>query len=143
MSKKKPNNNIDPFNAFESFNTFDSFSLDNFDEHSEEQNSQFESLEEEAKAEVTEYQLAIREASANTRKSLEDQWNTDFYFCAFFANQSQRDEFLKKAGALGLIKDNFINGQKLAEILGIYLEPKEITTPKLFAPKKDWLDISM
>lgn len=139
-SKKQKSSDFDNFNDFDSFSAFPSF--DDFEE-TEQEESNFDSLEEESKNEVTEYQLAIREASANTRKSLQDQWNTDFYFCAFFANQSQRDEFLEKAGALGLIKDNFINGQKLAELLGIDIEPQQITTPKLFAPKKDWFDITM
>lgn len=139
-SKKQPTSNeFDPFaSSFTSFPSFDDFS----DEPQQDQ-SNFDSYEEEAKAEVTDYQLAIRQASANTRKSLEDQWNTDYYFCAFFANQTQRDQFLQKAGALGLIKDNFINGQKLAELLGIDIEPQQIVTPKLFAPKKDWFDITM
>lgn len=135
-SKNKAENiNIDDFSVFDSFQSFD------FDQDFSEDTSH-ESLEEEAKAEVTEYQLAIREASANTQKSLEQQWNTDFYFCAFFASQEQRDEFLKKVGALGLIKDNFINGPKLAELLGIPLTEQIITVPKLFAPKTDWFDIT-
>src|SRR5690606_33309918 len=124
MSKKKstPSIEYDPFD----FNAFDSFSsFEDFEEPEQDNQSTFNSLEEEAKEEVTEHQLAIREASANTRKSLEEQWNTDFYFCAFFANQAQRDEFLEKAGALGLVKDNFINGQKLAELLGIALTDQE------------------
>ncbi|GEM_PF-6331458 len=138
-SKKQPSNDFDPFAS--SFTSFPSFA--DFSDEPQQDTSNYESYEEEAKAEVTDYQLAIREASAKTRKSLEDQWNTDYYFCAFFANQAQRDQFLQKAGALGLIKDNFINGQKLAELLGIDIEPQQIETPKLFAPKKDWFDITM
>ncbi len=137
MSKKvnKSVDSFDPF-AFPSFSDFDLPAAD-VDE------SDFESLESEAKAEITEHQKAIREATANTRKSLENQWNTDFYCCLFFADQAQRDEFLEKAGALGLLKDNFINGQKFAESIGISLTPRTIERPKLFAPKKDWFDITL
>lgn len=136
MSKTKKSE-FDPFDAFSSFNSFDSSTDD------DQESNDFESLEAEATAEVTSHQLAIRDAATNTRKSLENQWNTDFYFCTFFADQAQRDEFLEKAGALGLIKDNFINGQMLAELLGVAITQRTIERPKLFAPKKDWFDITM
>lgn len=140
MSKKtRKQPSTDDFMGFSSFDIFNDFD----DTETEQEESKFDTLEEEAKAEVTEYQLAIREANAKTRKSLESQWNTDFYFCAFFADQGQRDEFLSKCEALGLVKDNFINGALLAEKLGIDLTPKTIETPRLFAPKKEWLDITM
>ncbi|PPK98998.1 hypothetical protein [Parapedobacter indicus] len=142
MAKKSKTPSSDPFDAFNSFSSFDDF--DSFDKEAESDVvTEHESLEAEAKAEVTDHMLAIREATKNTQKSLQDQWSTDFYFCAFFADQAQRDEFLQKAGALGLVKDNFINGQKLAELLGIDLTPRTIEKPRLFAPKKDWFDITL
>ena len=121
----------------------DFFNTDYFkDEEPEEvENDDLSNFEAEANEEVTDHMLAIRQATKNSRKSLENQWSTDFYFCAYFADEDQRNEFLRKADALGLVKDNFINGAALAERLGIDLKPKEIEVPKLFAPKKDWLDI--
>lgn len=129
MSKTKKRTSSDFFN-----NNF-------FDETPVEK--EIDNFEKAANEEISEHMLSIREATANSRKSLEDQWNTDFYFCAFFADQEQRDEFLQKAKAIDLVKDNFINGAKLAELLGIDLTPKDIKVPKLFAPKKDWFDITM
>lgn len=114
-----------------------------FEDDEQEEEAPIENFEKAANEEVSEHMLAIREATKKTQKSLENQWNTDFYFCAYFADNDQRDEFLKKAEVLGLVKDNFINGQKLAEALGIELEPKKIEVPRLFSPKKDWFDITM
>jgi hypothetical protein len=119
----------------------DFFNTDYFKD--EEPEEEIENFEKATNEEVSEHMLAIRKATADSRKSLENQWSTDFYFCAFFADEDQRNEFLRKAGALGLVKDNFINGAALAEALGIELTPKEIEVPKLFAAKKDWLDITM
>lgn len=120
----------------------DPFSMDFYtsddDFQNDEENVNFEQA---ANEEVTQYMLDIRKATADSKKSLETQWSTDYYFCAYFADQEQRDEFLRAADALGLVKDNFINGQLLAERLGIQLKPKEIEVPRLFAAKKDWLDI--
>ncbi len=124
----------------------DDFDIFNFDSPADDESddiSDIENFEKAANEEVAEHMLAIREATANTKKSLENQWNTDFYFCAYFADNDQRDEFLRKADALGLVKDNFIDGSLLAEKLGIDLTPKEIEVPKLFNAKKDWFDITM
>lgn len=129
--KSKRNSNDDFFSGSSSF----------FED--QEPEVEVENFEQAANEEVSQYMLDIREATKKSQKSLENQWNTDFYFCAYFADQEQRDEFLKKAEALGLVKDNFINGAKLAEALGIELENKAIEVPRLFAPKKDWLDITM
>lgn len=132
MPPKKKNNTSSSF-----------FDSDFFAEEPEEQAESENTFEKDVNDEVDAHMLAIREATKNTRKSLESQWSTDYYFCAFFADQEQRDEFLRKAGALGLVKDNFINGPKLAELLGIELTEKTIEAPRLFAPKSDWFDITM
>lgn len=122
--------------------TNDFFQTDYFKEEDPD-DVDVDNFEQAANAEVSEHMQAIRDATANSRKSLETQWSTDYYFCAYFADEDQRNEFLQKAGALGLVKDNFINGPALAAALGIELTPKEVTTPKLFAAKKDWFDITM
>jgi hypothetical protein len=109
----------------------------------EVESSDVSNFENEMNDEITDHMKSIREATKNSRKSLENQWSTDFYFCAYFADQAQRDEFLKKIEALNLVKDNFINGAALAECLGISLTPKEIEVPKLFAAKTAWDDITM
>lgn len=60
------------------------------------------------------------------KKAMREQWrvtvDTEFWFAVCFQSREQKEEFLQKAGLLDL-GDKYLDGLRLAEKLGINIEP--------------------
>jgi hypothetical protein len=86
--------------------------------------------------------LAFKKRANDEANKKAENTNTDFWFCAYFASKSHRDEFLEKIGALSDLIDQYIPGDILAERLGVELSSQEILIPKTFRVNKDVLLLS-
>lgn len=107
-----------------------------------------ESFEEATKAEVSEVLAAFRKRAKEEAAQKEKNTSTDFWFVVYFASQEQRDQFLS---ALNLIERlerdgvdfQYIDGQMLANAVGVPLAKERLTTPKAFRRPADIDDLVM
>lgn len=74
----------------------------------------------------------------------DDYMDNEFYSCIVFSNKAQRQAFFKQLGVdCGDETDvRFINGVKLAEILGFELPPMSKLPPERFKQSKDVLKLA-
>lgn len=88
--------------------------------------------------EVKDYQAKLREQTKNEQKHIENATSTGYYFCVYFADKEQRDEFLDNAGLAGANIGQYINGERLAQAVGVPLTKKKIDKPKVFRLNKNF-----
>lgn len=91
-----------------------------------------DSFEEAVKEETSEFLQAFRKRSKEEELRKQQNISTDYWFAVYFANQDQRDAFLRKVKLLEMLEDQYIDGQTFADALNIKIPPGEITTPKAF-----------
>lgn len=58
--------------------------------------------------------------------------NPNFWFAVYFQDESQKEEFIKKAKLENITSGQFINGIKFAEALGISIKKKDVKVPSKF-----------
>jgi hypothetical protein len=98
-------------------------------------------LEEVVKEELNEFQTAFHNRMVNEGKNIDKLTSTGYWFCAYFADFEQCQEFLRKAGLQNLMEGQYINGQMMAEKLDIKIEKKKISPPPSFKKHKDFTSL--
>jgi hypothetical protein len=96
------------------------------------------SLNQEVKKELNEYQESFKSQMQYEKKNIDDLTSTGFWFCAYFADTEQRDEFLKNAGLMNKMDGQYVNGEVMAETLKIKITKKKIKLPPSFRKHKDF-----
>ena len=86
--------------------------------------------------EISETLSAFKSRAKDEESKKSNNTNSDFWFAVYFADEGQRNEFLKKINSMGLLNDQYINGEEFAKKLGIELTPKKIKKPKPFRRPK-------
>lgn len=127
---------------------FDDLFLPGFDVGTKDDEVMPESFETATKDEVSEVLAAFRKRAKEEEAQKAKNISTDYWFSVYFASQEQRDQFLS---ALNLIERleregsdyQYIDGQTLAEALGLQLKKEKITTPKAFRRPADIDDLVM
>ena len=100
-----------------------------------------QSLEEDVRAELNEYEEAFRQSRIKEQKQTEEVLNSGFWFCAYFADFEQCQEFLTNAGLQNKMCGQYINGEMMADIMGVKLTKKKIKPPKSFRRHKDFTSL--
>jgi hypothetical protein len=90
---------------------------------------------------LNEFQTAFMEQKKKEQKQAADSLSTGFLFCAYFADAEQCQEFLTKAKLQPKMEAQYINGQMMADILGINITKKKINPPKSFRKHKDFTNM--
>jgi len=80
-----------------------------------------EELEAEAAREPNEVMAAFEERVKNEEARLQDATDSEFWFTLCFQTRKQKEEFLTKAGLIHL-GDKYLDGMKVAKVMGIKLE---------------------
>lgn len=95
--------------------------------------------EKESKEEMSEVLLAFKERAKREQQRYWDAVDSEYYTVLCFQTRAQRDEFLEKAGLLNLGDrgERYLDGLKVAEILGIPIDSPTPTMPKLRKCPKD------
>jgi hypothetical protein len=88
--------------------------------------------------ELNEYQESFKSQMQYEKKNIDDLTSTGFWFCAYFADTEQRDEFLKNAGLMNKMDGQYVNGEVMAETLKIKITKKKIKLPPSFRKHKDF-----
>lgn len=99
-----------------------------------EENPNFEA---ETKQEINEYHQKLRAQTNAEKDGIDKATSTGFYFCVYFADTEQKDEFIANAGLTGQNIGQYFNGEKFAETLGVKLKKKKIANPKVFRRHKN------
>jgi hypothetical protein len=102
-----------------------------------------DNFEEATKQEVSEYLLALKERAKKEEARKKEMTDTDYWVAVYFADKEQRDNFLQKVGVLDALVEQYLNGQTLAEALGIDIGSKRAVPPKAFQKPADIGDITM
>jgi hypothetical protein len=100
-------------------------------------------LEEDVKTELNEYQQAFKEQMQKEAKGIDEAVSTGYWFCAYFADFDQCQEFLKNANLQNKMEGQYINGQMMADILKVKVTKKKINPPPSFKKHKDFTSLSM
>ncbi len=87
--------------------------------------------EADSKAELNAFQKLAKEALAKETKSMVDMFDTEHFVCLSFQSRDQKDEFLAKSGLISA-GDKYLDGHKVAEIMGIEIAP----SPKITKENK-------
>ena len=77
-------------------------------------------LEDDTKAELSETLKAFKEQAKAERKTVEDNTDSEFWFCVCFQNREQKEAFLALAGWLKH-GDKYLDGVEVAKALGFKL----------------------
>lgn len=101
-----------------------------------EQPIQQASFEDQTKEEIEEVVSLFKQRAKDEENEKAKNVNTDYWFAVYFADQEQRDEFLKKVNLLGKMEDQYINGETFASALQVPIAKKKIKTPKPFRKNK-------
>lgn len=91
-----------------------------------------DSFEDAVKEETSEFLQAFRKRAKDEELRKNQNISTDYWFAVYFANQEQRDAFLRKVKLIEMMDDQYIDGQTFADALNIKIPHGEITTPKAF-----------
>lgn len=84
-------------------------------------------------AEISALIIATQDSSAkNEARIKQKNTNGEYYFCVYFQDQEQKDEFIAKANLQGITKGLFINGIEMAAALGIDVKRKDLVKPGKF-----------
>ncbi|WP_157488317.1 hypothetical protein [Dyadobacter crusticola] len=100
-----------------------------------------QSAEHVANQEISETLKAFKDRSKGEKSEKATNTNSEFWFAVYFADEDQRNEFLRKINSLSLLDDQYINGEALARKMGIELTPKKIKKPKPFRKPKNIDDL--
>lgn len=93
---------------------------------------------EDTNAEIEMLKKAFKSPLEQEKELKEKNINPNFWFCVYFQNESQKEEFLKKIGADAITKGIYINGLDLAKLLGVEIQKEQIEKPQKFKVfKKD------
>lgn len=84
------------------------------------------------KAEISDVLKAFKQRAKDEALAKEQNTSTEYWFAVYFANQEQRDFFLKAIKVLDLLEDQYIDGMTFAEALKVEVPRLEINTPKSF-----------
>lgn len=110
----------------------DDFDFDfSFEEKSNDPIDQI-NFEAETKAEISEVLKAFKQRAKDEAAAKEQNVSTEYWFAVYFANQDQRDAFLKAVKLLGLLEDQYIDGLTFAKALNVAIPQTEIKTPTSF-----------
>ncbi|MDR1582911.1 MAG: hypothetical protein LBS55_06565 [Prevotellaceae bacterium] len=101
------------------------------------------SLEEDVKNELNEYEQAFKDQMKKESEGIDNAVSTGYWFCAYFADVEQCQEFLKNAGLQNLMEGQYVNGQMMADKMGIKITKKKISPPPSFKKHKDFTSFSM
>lgn len=69
--------------------------------------------------------------------------SAEYCLCIYFADEAQRQEFVRLIGAEKKQIGPYLNGQQVADLLGIQLEKKTLSIPKNFKAHKKFADLSL
>lgn len=94
-----------------------------------------------ASEEISETLSAFKKRANTEASEKSSNTNSEFWFAVYFADEAQRNQFLRKIDGMGLLNDQYINGEALAKKLGVELTPKKIKKPKPFRSPKNIEDI--
>lgn len=89
-------------------------------------------FEEATSKEVEEFRRKLRESTNLEQAQIQQATSTGFYFCVYFADPEQRDEFIKNAGLNGAGIGQYYNGETVAKALGVKITKRKIDRPKVF-----------
>ena len=93
-------------------------------------------FEADAQEEVSEILSAIKREKKERRDKYRLLVDPEFWFCVCFQSRQQKEEFLEKSGFGGVGGDKYLDGLKLAEALGVEINPVNLETkPPPLAPK--------
>ena len=91
-----------------------------------------ESFEEGTKEEISEILTAFRKRAKDEEVQKAKNISTEYWFCAYFASQEQRDAFLSALNLLKELDGQYLPGDVLAKATGVQIPKEEITIPKSF-----------
>lgn len=91
-----------------------------------------ESFEDATKEELSDILKAFRKRAKDEAEAKKENVSTDFWFAVYFANQNQRDAFLRAVDLIGKMEDQYIAGDVFAKAVGVEIPTAEINTPKSF-----------
>jgi len=94
-----------------------------------------DSFQDAADKELSEVLKKFKDSAKKEAEIRDRNTNTDFWFCVYFADQAQRDEFLSLYGLLKKLSNGntqYINGNVFAKAIGAEISEKEIPIPKAF-----------
>ena len=101
------------------------------------------SFEKAVKEETSEFLEAFRKRAKEEEERKAQNISTEYWFAVYFANQAQRDVFLKKLKLLELLEDQYIDGKTFADAVGVKIPDVEIETPKVFRSPANIGDLIM
>lgn len=101
------------------------------------QNTETTSLENEVRQELNEYQEAFKNQMKKESENIDRLTDTGFWFCAYFADKEQCQEFLKNSGLSSKMEAQYINGEMMADIFKIKITKKKIKVPPSFKKHKN------
>lgn len=110
---------------------------------SKKQQTEKPNFEKETNKEISEAHAKLRAATLNEQKSTGDALSTGYWFCVYFADTEQRDEFVKNAGLDKVMAGQYFNGEQFAEKVGVKITKKKIKPPKAFRKHKNLTDFTI
>lgn len=116
------------------------FSFDPFDSNEKEEED-FGNVEEQARQEKSELLLAFQKRAKEEEQTRLQNIGTDYWFAVYFANQNDRDRFLKVYDLLDKLNSQYLSGEDLVQALETQIELSRITPPKPFRKPKGIEDL--
>jgi hypothetical protein len=95
-----------------------------------------------ALAEVNTVRQAFIDKAKAEKDLFEENVDANYFTVVYFNNSGQLDEFLKKAG-IKTDDKQFIDGKKLARLLGVLIETPDRKTPGNFKINKNIIDLTL
>jgi hypothetical protein len=86
--------------------------------------------------EMNEFEKAFKESMQREQNMIQEEHDSHYYFCAYFADVAQRDEFLHAINMYDKLEANCINGEQLAVALNVPITKKRIRIPNTFVSHK-------
>jgi len=114
--------------------------LDPFTAPKQQQNAV--DFEQETLKEYDELAAKFKQKAKDEADKKKTNISTEYWFCAYFSDQEQRDVFLEKIGALSDLIDQYIPGDVLAEKLGVQIPTRDLVIPKSFRVNKNIVSLS-
>ena len=101
-----------------------------------------QTLEEEAKEEISETLRAFKDRNAAEQKRRLEATDSEFWCALCFETRAQKEEFLTKLGLMAL-GDKYLDGRLVAAKLGIILENKGTLGPLKVKRDPDYVALSL
>lgn len=102
-----------------------------------------ESYEDGAKEEIEAITSLFKRKSGDERSLKEKNTSTGYWFAVYFADEDQKNEFIKNSGLEKKMDSQYVNGEVFAKVVGVELTKKKIETPKAFRRNKGFDKILM